>query len=293
LRKLIRYAAAALITWAVITFAWAAFSHVTGFVGPARASAASLGFVASAVEFMDPPGLLGAPQRLAADRIRKAARTAGRFHRGPERAMARLVDRMGHASAHRHGRRHRHSRRGHVVVEFAPRDMAAEAMRLQSVIGLELHARGERSSQSAGLRTERARQRAERTGTRMERAMARAERRLHVETRPDGRSDHRSIHEFRFDEQERLVEDIQAAMGELEEHLSGIDEEVAGISDDRKERLKRRLEETIRKILDRLGDRMEEVSAEVTSELEELEIDVKDVNADQNPSRMRMRVRHR
>jgi len=107
LRKLIRYSALAFLVWAVTTFAWAALSHTTGLVGPAEASGASLRFVASAVTFVDPPGVLGAPQRFAASQIRQAARAVERAHRGPERAMRRVMDRFGHDIRHRgHGHRH-------------------------------------------------------------------------------------------------------------------------------------------------------------------------------------------
>jgi len=112
LRKLIRFSAAAFLVWAVTTFAWAAISHVTGVTGPAQASGASLNFVANAVTFLDPPGILGAPQRLAARQLRRVARTVERIHRRPERVTARLMDEMGHRRCHvRHGHRHIHELR--------------------------------------------------------------------------------------------------------------------------------------------------------------------------------------
>jgi len=121
LRKLIRFSAAAFLVWAVTTFAWAAISHVTGVTGPARASGASLNFVADAVTFLDPPGVLGAPQRLAARQLRQVARTVERIHQGPERMTAQLMDEMGHRRCHvRHGHRHMHEvrieRDGHAVL---------------------------------------------------------------------------------------------------------------------------------------------------------------------------------
>lgn len=103
MRKLIRVSAVAFLVWAITTLAWAAIHHVTGVTGPAEASGASLDFVASAVTFVDPPGVLGAPQRFAAGQIRQAADAVERIHRGPERFAARLVDELGHR--HRHGRR--------------------------------------------------------------------------------------------------------------------------------------------------------------------------------------------
>ncbi|MFV1986954.1 MAG: hypothetical protein ACC682_06720 [Gemmatimonadota bacterium] len=105
MRKLIRVAAVAFLVWAITTFAWAAIHHVTGVTGPAEASGASLNFVASAVTFVDPPGVLGAPQRFAARQLRQAADAISRIHRGPERLAAQLVDEMGHRHRHRHGRR--------------------------------------------------------------------------------------------------------------------------------------------------------------------------------------------
>jgi len=125
LRKLIRFSAAAFLVWAVTTFAWAAISHVTGVPGPAQASRASLNLVASAVTFADPPGVLGAPQRLAARQIRQLARTIERIQRGPERWTGQLVDDLGHRHCHRrHGHRHirevRVGRDGAFGPAFAP-----------------------------------------------------------------------------------------------------------------------------------------------------------------------------
>lgn len=102
MRKLASLTVLALFVWAALAFAWAAVSHVTGLPGPARASAASLDLAADAVTLADPPGVLGAPQRFAARQLRAAGGTAYRLHLGPERAMARLLDRLGHGHAHRH-----------------------------------------------------------------------------------------------------------------------------------------------------------------------------------------------
>ncbi len=116
MRKLASLTVLALFVWAALAFAWAALSHVTGLPGPARASAASLELAADAVTLADPPGVLGAPQRFAARQLRAAGGTAYRLHLGPERAMARLLDRLGHGHAHRH----MHVRR-HVAPRVAPR----------------------------------------------------------------------------------------------------------------------------------------------------------------------------
>ena len=97
---LIRQAFAAFLVWAVLLLAWAAVSHTTGFVGPARTTEASLGMVADALDALDPPAVLGAPQRFAADRIRRAAGTAQRVHGALERAAGAFVDRLGHDRAH-------------------------------------------------------------------------------------------------------------------------------------------------------------------------------------------------
>lgn len=148
MRKLIRYSALAFLVWAVTTFAWAALSHATGFVGPAEASGTSLRFVASAVTFVDPPGVLGAPQRLAASQIRHAARAVERIHRGPERAMGRVLDRLGHDAHHRG---HRHRVRHAVRIERDGRsleipldelDGARERAMARARIELERHRRG-------------------------------------------------------------------------------------------------------------------------------------------------------
>ena len=97
---LIRQAFAAFLVWTVLLLAWAAVSHTTGFVGPARTTEASLGMVADALDALDPPAVLAAPQRFAADRIRSAAGTAQRVHGAIERAAGAFVDRLGHDRAH-------------------------------------------------------------------------------------------------------------------------------------------------------------------------------------------------
>lgn len=97
---LIRQAFAAFLVWTVLLLAWAAVSHTTGFVGPARTTEASLGMVADALDALDPPAVLGAPQRFAADRIRSAAGPAQRVHGAIERAAGAFVDRLGHDRAH-------------------------------------------------------------------------------------------------------------------------------------------------------------------------------------------------
>ena len=86
---------------AFVTFAWASLSHVTGFVGPAQASEASLHWVADAITLFDPPGALGAPQRFAAGQIQGAAHTARDVHGVPERIAVDFVDWLGHDARHR------------------------------------------------------------------------------------------------------------------------------------------------------------------------------------------------
>ena len=98
--KLIRQAAVAFLAWAVFLVAWAAVSHLTDLAGPARMTTASMGMVADALDAMDPPPALGAPQRFAAMKVRSAAQTAGRVHGGVERATGEVLDRLGHGRAH-------------------------------------------------------------------------------------------------------------------------------------------------------------------------------------------------
>lgn len=103
--KLIRQAAVAFLAWAVFLVAWAAVSHLTDLAGPARMTTASLGMVAAALDAIEPPPALGAPQRFAATRVRSAAHAAGRMHGGIEHATGEFLDRLGHARAHaRHER---------------------------------------------------------------------------------------------------------------------------------------------------------------------------------------------
>ncbi|WP_420447704.1 hypothetical protein [Candidatus Palauibacter sp.] len=98
--KLIRRVAAAFTLWALAIGAWAAVSHLTSLPGPAQASTATLDRVATALERADPPGALGAPQRLAASQLRRTAHTAGRINGRIERAVGAWVDRLGHGDAH-------------------------------------------------------------------------------------------------------------------------------------------------------------------------------------------------
>ncbi len=160
MRKLIKYSALAFLVWAITTFAWAALSHATGLVGPAEASGASLRFVASAVTFVDPPGILGAPQRLAAQQIRHAARAVERIHRGPERAAARLVDRLGHGARHgRHAGLHRHAirieRHGRAVtIPLDELDASRERAMARARVELERHRRDLERSRSDAARHE-------------------------------------------------------------------------------------------------------------------------------------------
>ena len=104
--KLIRQAFVAFLAWAVFLVAWAAVSHLTDLAGPARMTTASMGMVADALDALDPPPVLGAPQRFAATKVRSAAETAGRVHGGIERATGKFLDRLGHTRAHRHDALH-------------------------------------------------------------------------------------------------------------------------------------------------------------------------------------------
>lgn len=188
MKKLIRYTAAVLVTWAVVTYAWAAFSHVSGFVGPAEASVTSLQFAANAVEAIDPPGLLGAPQRFAAHQIRQAARSAERLHGNAERTMAEFVDRLGHADAHRGDRRRHRHRKGRrpgrgrsfadgIVIQIDGYGQANDRAQRMAVIELERH----RAQLERGQ--DRARRGLDRARRQMERAMEQHRRRLAVEVR--------------------------------------------------------------------------------------------------------------
>jgi len=123
--------------------------------------------------------------------------------------------------------------------------------------------------------------------------MERAKRQFEVEMRFSDRNHPQMIQELRFNEQESLAEDLQAIMGELDGRLAEIDGNIAGISDDKKEEFKRRLEEKIREILENLGDRMEQVNADVASELESLEIDLKELEPAEAPAPVRVRVHNR
>lgn len=169
--KLIRVAAVAFLVWAITTFAWAAISHVTGVTGPAQASGASLDFVASAVTFVDPPGVLGAPQRFAARQIRQAADAIERIHHGPERFAAQLMDEMGHR--HRHGRRGgRHVHEIRIAPNVGERTADAVARALEtSGFGIpidELDRARARAEARAVIELNRHRQRADQSRRRIE-----------------------------------------------------------------------------------------------------------------------------
>ncbi len=231
MRKLISLTVVALFAWAALAFAWAALSHVTGLPGPARASAASLELAADAVTLADPPGVLGAPQRFAAGQLRAAGGAAYRLHRGPERAMARLLDRLGHD----HGHRHRHVLvERHVEPRVAPR-MELRGPDVYFHVPLELEGRnrirerlrphrwdlGRQRLEFDRLRSGLERERAayERQHERLERSIERlSERWEDARARSDGEAGRRL--------QERLREILRRLEDELEDLEDRMDEAV-------------------------------------------------------------------
>ncbi len=124
MRKLATLAILAFFAWLFITFTWATAAHLTGLPGPAQASAATLEFAAQAVTLADPPGAIGRPQRMAAGSLRRAARMAERLHRGPERAVARVLDRLGHRHSHQRHAFALAAPRAPIVMEFGDWDAA-------------------------------------------------------------------------------------------------------------------------------------------------------------------------
>lgn len=233
MRKLIRYSALAFVVWAVTTFAWAALSHATGLVGPAEASGASLRFVAGAVTFVDPPGVLGAPQRFAASQIRHAARAVERVHRGPERAMSRLMDRFGHDVAHR-GHRHRHRQ-----VLRIERDRRAMAIPLDELDGAR-----ERAMARARIELERHRRDLERGRRDLERGRASFDR-----------------ERWRREVEVRRQEHLQRRLDLVRERLEGVEAERDG-------ELKRKLVERLREILRELERELENARVEQRFDVE-------------------------
>ncbi|MDX1396050.1 MAG: hypothetical protein R3195_16830, partial [Gemmatimonadota bacterium] len=219
LRKLIRVAAVAFLVWAITTFAWAAVHHVTGVTGPAEASAASLDFVASAVTFVDPPGVLGAPQRFAARQIRQAADAVGRIHRGPERLAAQVVDELGHR--HRHGRRggHRHASTderhqemerayeayGRLAIPIDELDRARAQLETRAMLELERH---RASLDRERRRIEIRRELGQSQQARIQRSIERVQQRIE-----------RAQAEEEGDVRRKLVERLRRILRELEEEL--------------------------------------------------------------------------
>jgi hypothetical protein len=196
-RKLATLAVLAFFAWIFITFTWATAAHLTGLPGPARASAATLELAARAVTLADPPGAIGRPQRMAAGNLRKAARMAERLHRGPERAVARVLDRMGHRHSHQRHAFAGVSRRAPIVMEFGDWDAAwheglSEALRelseneaLLELRRLNWLEQGERSSccrrrslERSQESIERSREHLERSRERISRSMERLQDRL-------------------------------------------------------------------------------------------------------------------
>lgn len=240
MKKLIRYSALAFVVWAVTTFAWAALSHATGLVGPAEASGSSLRFVASAVTFVDPPGVLGAPQRFAASQIRHAARAVERIHRAPERTMSRMMDRLGHDARHRG---HRHRLRHAVRIEREGRSIAIPLD--------ELDGARERATARARIELERHRREIERTRRVLERDRAGFDRerwRRQVETR-------------RAEHLERRLELVRERLARTEAEQDG--------------ELKRKLVERLREILRELERELENVHVEP-----EIDIDAAELSAE-------------
>lgn len=279
MRKLIRFAAAAFLVWAVTTFAWAALSHVTGATGPATASGATLDFVAGAITWADPPGVLGAPQRFAARQIRQAADAVERLHRGPERLAAQVVDELGHR--HRHGRGGRHfvvrvnrtDAPSVVRIPLDELDQARSHARARAVVELERH-RSQLDQQRSRL--DRARAELDRARGQAERARARAE----------------------F---ERTVEErVRSGIARVEERMQEVEANERADSD-----LKRDMLRKLREILRDLDKELNEVRVDVTAELEsadlealqELEVDGLSFDVEQiekgveGPVRIRIRNR--
>lgn len=286
MRKLIRYSATAILAWAGVTFAWAAFSHLTGLVGPAQASAASLQFVANAVEFMDPPGVLGAPQRFAADQIRRTARSAERLHRGPERAMVRLVDNLGHSAAHKKRRRHRdhwhYSGSADVQVEIPidAIDRATDRARELAVIELERHrSQARRQADRARRDADRMRRDADRVRREIERVrqryLFRTDRSnraiVEIEALKDGlRSGEFAVSRIDLGDLDRKIEitmspearvELQSRIERLETVLSRLeaDERADGKGD-----FRRKLGETLREVLEELRRELEDFDVDAS-----------------------------
>ena len=245
---MIRYAVAVFLTWAVVTYAWAAFSHVSGFVGPAEASRSSLDFVANAMELVDPPGALGVPQRFATAQIRQVARSAERLHGSAERVMGELVDRLGHADAHDQSdrrRRHRHRKgRGYaesIVIQLDKHGQAQEHAQFRARIELERHREAAERAQE-GARREFSRARRE-----MERTLRRNRRHMDVELRLDDRDIH--VRELQVIDSNQMLR-LEALAADLEAAFEGVEADLEASLD--KDELKRRLEEKIREILENL-----------------------------------------
>lgn len=244
MRKLATLAVLAFFAWLFITFTWATAAHLTGLPGPAKASAATLELAAKAVTLADPPGAIGRPQRMAAESLRRAARMAQRLHRGPERAVARVLDRLGHRHSH-----HRHlfaeaRARAPIVVELGEWDAAwhegwSEALRRlgENEAWLELrrlkelkHLRGIEHSCCDGV-MERSRESVERSRARIERSR---------------------------EQIERSRERITRSMQRLEERLQRLDAaERSEVSDRLKERLRDMLRDLKRELEDLLEDGLE------------------------------------
>ena len=257
MRKLIRVASVAFLVWAITTFAWAALSHVTGVTGPAEASGASLDFVAGAITFVDPPGVLGVPQRFAARQIRQTADAVERIHRGPERLAARLVDEMGHR--HRHdGNRRRHRHRHVVRIEHDIGQHTAEVVR-EALAGV-----------SFGIPIDE-----------LDQARAHAEARAVIElnrhrNRIDVDRDGRRI-EFRRQLNDRERERIERALEQVRQRLERLSAEKDG---EWRRELEKRLRDILRELEKELGEvRVIELDESIDIgdfELQELESDDED-----------------
>jgi len=241
-RKLVTLSALAFFAWLFITFTWAATSHLTGVPGPAQASAASLELAARAVTALDPPGPIGRPQRLAATSLRRAADLAERLHRGPERAMARLLDRLGHGHSHSGHAFAFAGPRESIVIEFEDWDADwqegwAEALRdlreNKALLELRRHEwlqDGERTIhlrrrvlERSRERMERGRAQIERSREQIERSRARIERSMaDLETRLEGLSDGQQT-EVSDRLKERLRDMLRDLKRELEDLLEDAD----------------------------------------------------------------------
>ncbi len=94
-KRIIAYTVLGFGVWLAVTTGWAFISYVTGVPGPAAFTSGALAVGAEVVTAAELPHPFGAAQRFTARQMERSRRFVERVNGVPERAVHRLLDRLG------------------------------------------------------------------------------------------------------------------------------------------------------------------------------------------------------